>query len=129
MSSPRFSSRLSFDHPENLLTRRLAALRAAGRSCVDLTESNPTAAGLVPGADELAAALAAPGATRYRPDARGLRSAREAIAAQEGLAADDLLLTASTSEAYALLFKTFCDPGDVVLAPAPCYPLFEHLAG
>jgi aspartate/methionine/tyrosine aminotransferase len=38
------------------------------------------------------------------------------------------VLTASTSEAYSLLFKLLCAPdGDAVLAPAPSYPLFEHL--
>jgi aspartate/methionine/tyrosine aminotransferase len=40
----------------------------------------------------------------------------------------DIMLTASTSEAYAFLFKLLCDPGEAVLVPAPSYPLFEHLA-
>jgi aspartate/methionine/tyrosine aminotransferase len=39
-----------------------------------------------------------------------------------------VVLTASTSEAYAFLFKLLCDPGDEVLVPSPSYPLFEHLA-
>jgi aspartate/methionine/tyrosine aminotransferase len=39
-----------------------------------------------------------------------------------------VVLTASTSEAYAFLFKLLCDEGDEVLVPAPSYPLFEHLA-
>jgi aspartate/methionine/tyrosine aminotransferase len=37
------------------------------------------------------------------------------------------VLTASTSEAYTLLFKLLCDPGDGVLVPTPSYPLFDHL--
>ncbi len=38
------------------------------------------------------------------------------------------MLTASTSEAYSLLFKLLCAPsGDDVLTPAPSYPLFDHL--
>ena len=37
------------------------------------------------------------------------------------------MLTASSSESYALLFKLLCDPGDSVLVPTPSYPLFEHL--
>ena len=41
---------------------------------------------------------------------------------------DRIVLTASTSEAYAFLFKLLCDPGDTVLVPLPSYPLFEHLA-
>ncbi len=39
-----------------------------------------------------------------------------------------MLLTTGTSEAYALLFKLLCDPGDEILAPLPSYPLFEYLA-
>jgi aspartate/methionine/tyrosine aminotransferase len=41
---------------------------------------------------------------------------------------DDLLLAASTSEAYGWLFKALCDPGDAVLVPTPSYPLFDFLA-
>jgi alanine-synthesizing transaminase len=41
---------------------------------------------------------------------------------------DRILLTASTSEGYAYLFKLLCNPGDQVLVPRPSYPLFEFLA-
>ena len=41
---------------------------------------------------------------------------------------DRVLLTASTSEAYAFVFKLLADPGDEVLVPAPSYPLFDYLA-
>ena len=38
------------------------------------------------------------------------------------------MLTASTSEAYSLLFKLLCAPdGDAVMVPVPSYPLFDHL--
>ena len=33
-----------------------------------------------------------------------------------------VVLTASTSDAYAALFKLLCDPGDEVLVPHPSYP-------
>lgn len=61
-------------------------------------------------------------------------SARQAVAgyyAQRGqqVRPEELLLTASTSEAYAFLFKLLADPGDQVLVPRPSYPLFEFLAG
>ena len=48
---------------------------------------------------------------------------------RHGLTVDPhrVALTSSTSEAYALLFKLFCDPGDEVLVPQPSYPLFDHL--
>ena len=42
------------------------------------------------------------------------------------VAADRIALTASTSEAYSLLFKLLCDAGDEVLIPRPSYPLFDH---
>jgi aspartate/methionine/tyrosine aminotransferase len=59
--------------------------------------------------------------------------AREAVAADFGrrgarVAPERVLLTTSTSEAYAFLFKLLLDPGDVVLVPRPSYPLFEYLA-
>ena len=44
------------------------------------------------------------------------------------VAAERIVLTASTSEAYSVLFKLLCDPGDTVLVPAPSYPLFDHLS-
>jgi aspartate/methionine/tyrosine aminotransferase len=43
-------------------------------------------------------------------------------------ASDRICLTASTSEAYAWLFKLLCEAGDRVLVPSPSYPLFEFLA-
>ena len=43
-------------------------------------------------------------------------------------APDRVVITASSSDSYSLLFKLLCDPGDSVLVPAPSYPLFEHLA-
>jgi hypothetical protein len=39
-----------------------------------------------------------------------------------------LVLTASTSEAYSMAFQLLCDPGDAVLVPQPSYPLFDFLA-
>ena len=62
----------------------------------------------------------------------GLLEARQAVVAdfaRRGLttAADRIALTASTSEAYSLLFKLLCAPGDEVLIPRPSYPLFDHL--
>lgn len=116
----------------NPLSTLAAELRARGEPVLDLTESNPTRAGLSYPADEILAALANRAALTYAPDPRGLASAREALAAhltERGLAvdADRLVLTASTSEGYGWLFKLLCDPGDEVLAPRPSYPLFDDL--
>jgi len=120
------------DRP-NAWTLALEAARAAGRAPADLTVSDPVRAGLG-GLDAAGrAALASAAVARHDPDPRGQPEARAAIAAElaaEGCTVDpgDLVLTASTSESYAHLFRALCDPGDVVLAAQPGYPLFEPLA-
>lgn len=113
---------------ENALTRALAETRTGDRAFLDLTVSNPTTAGLVYDERAILAALAAPGALVYEPHPLGLARAREAVAARFGVSADHVAITASTSEAYAVLFKLFCDPGDEVLIPSPSYPLLDWLA-
>ncbi len=109
------------------------AVDAARQSCtglIDLTETNPTRVDFTyPPA--IAAALADPAALVYRPDPSGLAEARRAVADHlgDGVSSERLVLTASTSEAYAMLFKLLCDPGDEVLVPRPSYPLFALLTG
>jgi aspartate/methionine/tyrosine aminotransferase len=69
----------------------------------------------------------------YAPEPFGLASARAAVSgdyARRGVAVprERIVLTASTSEAYSILFKLLCAPGgDAVLVPTPSYPLFDHL--
>ncbi|MGH9750113.1 MAG: pyridoxal phosphate-dependent aminotransferase [Candidatus Polarisedimenticolia bacterium] len=128
-----FSSRLPWDRPTNRLTRLLNAKRATGVPLLDLTESNPTRVAIPYPTGAIAAALAAAAAAPYEPEPFGLPPARAAVAAHwrragRLAAADRIVLTASTSEAYALLFKLLADPGDAVLVPRPGYPLFDHLA-
>ncbi len=126
----RRSSRLPAATTPNALSLALARARAQGRGLLDLTISNPTACGFeYPGA-AIRAALSRPETLTHHPHARGSLEAREAIAAHHGhgLRMDDLLLTSSTSESYALLFKLLGDPGDQILVPTPSYPLFEWLA-
>jgi aspartate/methionine/tyrosine aminotransferase len=99
---------------------------------IDLTESNPTRCGFSYPAD-LLHELAHSRGLGYAPDPRGLRDARLAVARNyersgATLSPEQILLTASTSEAYSFLFKLVADPGDTVLVPAPSYPLFDHLA-
>ena len=126
-----FSTRLPADLTANRLSAALAATRAAGRPVLDLTESNPTRAGFrYP--DHLLRPLGDQRGLLYRPQPLGLAAAREAVASdfgRRGLSVDPerIALTASTSEAYSLLFKILCEPGDEVLTPRPSYPLFEHL--
>ena len=134
MSTPRYAGRLPFSTTENRLATLEAEMRAAGRPLLDLTLSNPTVAGLDYPTDRIAAALANPAMAVYEPSPRGLPSSRAAVLGdyrRRGAILDDgqLLLTASSSESYSLIFKLFGNPGDVVLVPEPSYPLFDHLAG
>jgi alanine-synthesizing transaminase len=124
-----FSRRTPAPGARNRLTRALEGRRTPP---LDLTVTNPTAVGLER-ADRFLEALADPHGLRYEPDPKGLRSAREALAAwyaERGVAAnpDRVVLTASSSEAYGFLLKLLCDPGDAVLVPAPSYPLLDALA-
>ncbi|HEU0090729.1 MAG TPA: pyridoxal phosphate-dependent aminotransferase [Vicinamibacteria bacterium] len=128
-----FSARTGWTRAPNRLSTVVEARRGSGAPLLDLTETNPTRAGLRAPADILAA-LADPAALAYDPEPLGRRDAREAIAADgrrrgAEIDPDRLVLTASTSEAYAFAFKLLCDPGDTVLVPRPSYPLFEYLAG
>jgi aspartate/methionine/tyrosine aminotransferase len=126
-----FPRRFPSDLSPNRLSVALARMRADGDAFIDLTISNPTRAGLSYPTD-LLRALGDPRGLVYAPEAFGTRDARRAIAgdfARRGMAidADRVALTASTSEAYSLLFKVLCEAGDEVLVPRPSYPLFEHL--
>lgn len=126
-----FSGRLPPSLAANAVSRAVAARRAAGGDLLDLTESNPTVVGL-PYPPALLAPLSDAAGLRYEPQALGSASAREAVALEwrrgnRVVHPGRVALTASTSEAYALLFKLFCDPGDQVLVPTPSYPLFDHL--
>ena len=127
----RFSRRVAGDARPNAISRRVAELTTAGIAIVDLTETNPTAAGIAYPAG-LLGPLGTDAAIRYEPHPFGLQCARDAVAADQtrrGARVDPsrVVLTASTSEAYSWLFKLLCDPGDAVLVPRPSYPLFEHL--
>ncbi|MGE3509059.1 MAG: pyridoxal phosphate-dependent aminotransferase [Vicinamibacterales bacterium] len=126
-----FSTRTPDDLTPNRFSTVLRQLRQQGRPLIDLTLSNPTTADLPYPAD-LLEPLADPRGLAYRPTALGQVEARQAVSndfARRGVSvpAERIALTASTSEAYSLLFKVLCDPGDEVLVPRPSYPLFEHL--
>jgi len=126
-----FSSRLPAVLVQNAVSRTAEALRAGGTSLLDLTQTNPTEVGISYPPD-VVSSLADPRGLHYAPDPLGLESARAAVAASyqragQAISADRVALTASTSEAYALLFKLLADPGDHVLVPQPSYPLFELL--
>ena len=128
-----FSARLAWDRPENVLAQRERERRAAGEPIIDLTESNPTRVSLPYPTEALREALGAGAMHGYDPAPFGLASAREAVArgyraVAGSIDAGQIVVTASSSESYALLFKLLCDPGDAVLVPEPSYPLFDYLA-
>jgi aspartate/methionine/tyrosine aminotransferase len=130
---PPFSSRLRWDLPRNRLTLLAEERWRRGEEVLDLTESNPTRVGLPYPAADILAALSDPRTLTYEPSPRGLPEARAAVAerlSRLGVPADPerLLLTASTSEAYAFLFNLLLDPGEEVLVPHPSYPLLDLLA-
>jgi alanine-synthesizing transaminase len=127
-----FSSRVPANLEPNRLTGAVRRVRAAGPALIDLTLTNPTMAGIHYPASVLDS-LADPAALQYEPSPLGLPDARAAVARDYGrhgvnVAPDRVVLTASTSDAYSVLFKLLCAPaGDAVMLPVPSYPLFDHL--
>ena len=132
-----FSSRLPKDLNPSPFFAELEAAKAEVRaencaSFIDMTVSSPLRVGLPfdlqPAVDDARHDFGT-----WVADAAGRREAREAVAEyyrERGgwFSAEQILLTASTSEAYSILFKTFCDPGDAILTPMPGYPLLDTLA-
>jgi len=128
-----FSSRTDWHRQPNRLSQLLGERRKNGKPIYDLTISNPTEAGIEYPSEDILDALAQPQSLRYNPNPQGLLSAREAVAGyyeakQIDVPPSNIILTASTSEAYSHLFTLLCEEGDNVLVPTPSYPLFEFLA-
>lgn len=127
--------------PDELATteyaKRLDRARRRAQNLLDLTVGNPTVA--FPErrrelAELMEAAVADDADRPYRPAPLGRESARRSVARyyrRRGVDVDpaQVVLTASTSEAYAWIGKLFADPGGAVAVPTPSYPLFEHLLG
>ena len=129
-----YSQRLPWASGANSLSRLIEEKRARGAPLLDLTVSNPTEVFDDYPHEAIRSAYSCISDFMCRPHPFGEPEAREAIArwyAQQGIviAPEQIVLTANSSEAYALLFKLFCDPGDEIVAPFPSYPLFEFLAG
>jgi alanine-synthesizing transaminase len=134
-----FATRTNWRLDTNRLARALEEHRRSGKELFDLTASNPTTCGLAYPEEEILAALADPRALVYRPESKGLREAREAVAEyyreRQGFSGsiqqidpERILLASGTSEAYSHIFRLLCEKGDEILVPAPSYPLFEFLA-
>jgi hypothetical protein len=127
-----FSRRLAWMTEENAMAHAEAERRAARLPILDLTVSNPTVAELPYPAEALAQAFVNPRIVQYQPSPRGLLRARQLVAKDylrrgATVSPEAIVLTASSSESYALLFKLLGNPGQTVLVPEPSYPLFDYL--
>jgi len=104
-----------------------------GTPPLDLTVTNPADCGLGPDEGWLRGVLGQQPLAAYAPEPLGRLAARQALAQDLSrlgahVEPGQLILSASTSEAYGWLFALLCDPGDSVLVPAPSYPLLPYLA-
>ncbi len=129
-----FSERTDWPQTQTPLALAAAEKKRSGRKFLDLTLSNPTLCGFDYPKKFPFQTLDHPENLLYEPDPRGLPAAREAVCryyAKKGVrvSPERIFLTSSTSEAYSFLFRLLADPGGVVLAPKPGYPLFDHLCG
>jgi alanine-synthesizing transaminase len=130
VNSP-FARRTNWQQEANALNRAYEELVGKQVKVMDLTASNPTNCGfLYP--EGMLSVLSAPDNLNYNPDACGMSSAREAVARfytrqQLRISPNDIILTASTSEAYSFLMRLLVNPGEKVLIPRPSYPLFQFL--
>lgn len=105
---------------------------AGGLAFIDMTVSSPLRVGLpfdvMPAIDAVKQEF-----NLWDVNPAGTLKAREAVAEYYrsrggNFTPEQILLTASTSEAYSILFKAFCNPGDAILTPVPGYPLLDTLA-
>lgn len=118
---------------ENKLHETYRSVSAEG-PVLSLVESNFHQCGFLPPAAPFERAFGQFLAQRqYRPHPQGVPAARRAVAALDEEAGvstspEQVILTASTSEAYLLLFTTLLRERPRVLLPAPGYPLFDYLA-
>jgi len=105
---------------------------AGGLAFIDMTVSSPLRVGLpfdvTPAVDAVKQEF-----NLWDVNPAGTLKAREAVAEYYrsrggNFTPEQILLTASTSEAYSILFKAFCNPGDAILTPIPGYPLLDTLA-
>lgn len=128
----KLSKRLPKDLTPSPFFEELEKAKTESAPFIDMTVSSPVRVGLpvdLDGPVDSSRNLFG----HWSPDASGWREAREAVAKyyrERGgvFTPNQVIITASTSEAYSVLFKTFCNPGDAILTPMPGYPLLDTLA-
>lgn len=122
--------------PESLqataLYQKRESLLKSGIEICDLTESNPSKAGFA-WPSTVWQSVDFDALSIYVPDSIGPENVRKSISEYYAhknfvVSPDDVVLTASTSEAYSICFKAMTNPGDEVLVLSPGYPLIDELA-
>jgi aspartate/methionine/tyrosine aminotransferase len=126
-----FSKSTDWYSNPNRLTNLLRQTEQKNIPYLDLTQANPTTAGLHYPEKAILAAFT-PAMFHYEPHAFGLHNSRLAVQqyyAAKGISVnpEHIILTTGSSEAYSWLFKLLCDPGQRILAPTPSYPLLDYL--
>ncbi|MCL2520469.1 MAG: aminotransferase class I/II-fold pyridoxal phosphate-dependent enzyme [Spirochaetaceae bacterium] len=108
-----------------------AKLEAEGQKILKLNIGNVSPFGIMPPPNMVGFMVKnLPAAAAYS-EARGLKSAREAIAAWHvkhgvnGVTANDVYLGNGDSELIDIALKSLINPGDEVLVPAPDYPVWN----
>lgn len=110
--------------------RRVAELAREIPGCISLTLGEPAFDTPAPIREATKSALDR-GMTHYPPNA-GIPALREAIAAYESrhyaapLAAENVLVTAGSTEALACAFFAVLEPGDEVVVPVPAFGLYAQ---
>lgn len=128
-----FTSRTHWKTEPNQLSRQIALLDQDKIPYLNLSVSNPTQCHFQYLNEKFIAALQDPQNSLYDPNPLGSRKAREAVVGYyeaRGLKVlpEQIILTASTSEAYSFAFRLLMEPGELLLAPHPSYPLIDYLA-
>ncbi|HUB42829.1 MAG TPA: pyridoxal phosphate-dependent aminotransferase [Streptosporangiaceae bacterium] len=110
--------------------RRARDLEAAGHEIIKLNLGNPAPFGLDAPEDVLSGVAKHIADAQGYSDARGIQSAREAVAqffdrrGVSGVTPDDVFLGNGVSELIVMALQALLDPGDEVLVPSPDYPLW-----
>src|SRR5205807_9592218 len=116
-----FSDRTNWRLAHNRFTQAVEEVRASGGRLLDLSASNPTRVGLDFNPQAIRQSLASPQRLDYDPQAKGLPSSRGGVATYyrtapgiHSLHPEPSILTSSTSERHASMFRPLCYAGDEV---------------
>ena len=110
--------------------RRARQLEADGHEIIKLNLGNPAPFGLDAPDDVLSDVVKHIGDSQGYSDARGIASARQAVAqffdrcGVAGIGPDDVFLGNGVSELIVMALQALLDTGDEVLVPSPDYPLW-----